>query len=927
MSERRIFIFGERISSRLRELESALVELIPAAGEGGSVVDTVLAMPAKGADTNPELVLITHLLNKRLNVPPSANGLIGIGLLHWIHLRRDNRELTAPLISVESATDLEGLARRLQTSQVGDDDALRAAAFVQFMLTTHGADSLVDFARQMSPDGSLDASALAAAGKSLPMIELEWQESLGSRERSEGIGHFVGWTIRLLRPYAPIVSLLLVGILIQISYAVMMPIWLHQLFDDGIERQSAYYIKLNIALLVGGFLITSAAGVLIDLCVSYLGPKALNDLRLRMFEKLQQLTSRHMNRVDSGDIVSSFSNDIFVVENAIVRAIPGILSKGLTLIGSCIVAFTLDWRLALATAVTLSLAFWAPRKIAQFSVKAAYVRKTEDAKMVSFIKESTMMKSVIRVFALGKRRRELFDERLQGLYKTSISQNIYSELTSRATNFGISAAQLTVIGLGAWLSLSGTVSAGIVVAFIGLLLSIGGAATGIAIMLPILIQATGGLQRIENLLSQPVDLPPPAEPKRLQSPLKTIEFRNVSFSYVGDQLNLDQVNLSFDTPCRIALVGPSGSGKSTALNLITRQYDVTEGAICLNGLDIRDIAEEDLRAIMSIVTQDTTLFHETIRENIRLGRLDATDEEIEEAARQAEVHDIIMALSDGYDTDVGEGGRRLSGGQRQRIALARALVRRPEMLLLDEATSALDMSAEAAVNETLARITQGRTVISVTHRLATCVEMDLVCVFNEGRLVEMGSHHELLAMDGLYADLWDKQSGISVSDDGDVVDITADRLRQIPLFADAPLEWIERLRTSLRVDSVPAGTTLLSEGEHRGRFYIIARGSVESLIRIADGSQKTMETLDIGDFFGEFAFLDGIPHPMTNRTRTPAVLLSLSHPELLRLFDENQEVQEQVMAVLDRRLDVKLEELIWSRIGDNMYRTSATESA
>ena len=915
MQKRRILLFGERITSRLQQLESTFIELVPAAGEGGSVVEAALALPGEGVETDPELLLVTHLLNERLGAPTSANGLIGIGLLHSIRLHQEGKGPSETLIPADEASGLDDLAERLRLTPVDPRDALRAAAFVRFVLATYGPDALVDFARLMVPGSSLDAAARSAWGKSLPMIELEWQESLGNVERREGLGHFFGWTFRLLRPYGHIVGLLLLGIAVQISYAVMMPIWLHQLFDHGIEQQNADQIKLNLALLIGGFLVTSAAGVAIDFSVSYLGPKALNDLRRRMFDKLQQLTARYMNRVDSGDIVSSFSNDIFVVENAIVRAIPGIFSKGLTLVGSCVVAFTLDWRMALATAVTLSFAFWIPRKIAQYSVKAAYVRKMEDAKMVGFIRESTLMKSVIRAFALGPRRRDLFDDRLKELYRTSVSQNVYSELTSRATNFGISAAQLIVIGLGAWLSLSGTVSAGVVVAFIGLLLSIGGSATGIAVMLPILIQATGGLQRIENLLSQPVDLPPPADPKPLPRPLRTIEFRKVSFSYLGDQLNLDQIDMRFEAPCRVALVGPSGSGKSTVLNLIARQYDVTEGAICLNGQDVRDIAEEDLRGIMSVVTQDTTLFHDTIGENIRLGRLDATDADIERAARQADIHDVIMTLPDGYHTNVGEGGRRLSGGQRQRIALARALVRDPEMLLLDETTSALDMTSEAAINETLSRVTRDRTVFSVTHRLSTCVDMDLICVFNDGRLVEMGAHDDLLAIGGLYAELWEKQSGISVSDDGARVAITAERLRQIPVFADAPLPWLERLRGHLRVDSVPAGTVLLNEGERAGRFYIIARGSVENLIRLADGSEKVMETLDIGDFFGEFAFLEDIPHPTRSRTRSPSVLLSLSHRELQQLFAENEAVQEQVMAVLDRRLDIKLEELIWSRLG------------
>src|SRR5690606_24790814 len=213
----------------------------------------------------------------------------------------------------------------------------------------------------------------------------------------------------------------------------------------------------------------------------------------------------------------------------------------------------------------------------------------------------------------------------------------------------------------------------------------------------------------------------------------------------------------------------------------------------LNDTDIRDIGNQSLRSLMAVVNQDTTLFEGSIAYNIRIGRMDASDEEVQRAAKAAEIHSFIVSLPDGYDTEVGEGGKLLSGGQRQRIVIARALLRNPQILLLDEATSALDAESEAAINETLTRVSADRTLISVTHRLAACPDMDFICVFRDGKLAETGTHEELLAKRGIYAGMWEKQADISIGSTGQEVDISVDGLRKIPLFSAAPAADLERI--------------------------------------------------------------------------------------------------------------------------------------
>jgi ATP-binding cassette subfamily B protein len=278
--------------------------------------------------------------------------------------------------------------------------------------------------------------------------------------------------------------------------------------------------------------------------------------------------------------------------------------------------------------------------------------------------------------------------------------------------------------------------------------------------IPVSIQSAAAVRHIQELLDEPIrggtDRPGAPELPRITN---DITFDRVSFKYEGtDTPVLDNLSLKLDVGKTIAIVGPSGSGKSTLLNLILRLYTADEGRVSIDGVDIRKVTRESLRKSMAVVFQENMLFNMSIRENIRLGKEGATDEEVEEAAKKAEIHRYIMGLPDRYDTQVGERGDTLSGGQRQRIAIARAIVRDPSVLLLDEATSALDQTTEAAINKTLLKLAKGRTMIFSTHRLTSVVEMDEIIVISGGKAIERGSHQELLAANGVYRRLWDDQS-------------------------------------------------------------------------------------------------------------------------------------------------------------------------
>jgi ATP-binding cassette, subfamily B, bacterial len=284
--------------------------------------------------------------------------------------------------------------------------------------------------------------------------------------------------------------------------------------------------------------------------------------------------------------------------------------------------------------------------------------------------------------------------------------------------------------------------------------------------MPQMIQAAGSVTRLEEILWEVPEVADAPDAVPLPGFTTDIRLNNVTFGYTPAVNNLKNVSITIKRGERVAFVGASGSGKSTILNLIMRFYDPQAGSVTMDGIDVRQVTQESLRSRMGVVFQDSFLFNLSIRQNLRLSRVDATDAEVEAAARAAEIHEAIMEMPQGYDTLVGERGGTLSGGQRQRLAIARALLNDPEILILDEPTSALDPAAEEAISATLERIGRSRTVLMVSHRLLTVRHLDRIVVLDHGWIIEEGRHDELLKKDGFYAKLWCKQGGFSTSADG-----------------------------------------------------------------------------------------------------------------------------------------------------------------
>jgi ATP-binding cassette subfamily B protein len=594
------------------------------------------------------------------------------------------------------------------------------------------------------------------------MRELETDEARVDLEQSSPI--LGAWQlIRSLAPYFQPYRLKMVGIglglALEIAFNAIFPLSLKFLIDGALIDRNRRMLVIILAALSGGVLVASAAGLARDYLYARVGSSALSNLRFVMFNHLQWLSMDFYARTRVGSILSRFSGDLAAVEIALAMALPWGVLPSLEVLLSTALLFLLDYRLALIAMLIWPVILIGPRYFAPRAVKASYQKRELESALLSAVQESVLAQPVIKAFSMEAPTLAMLSQRNSGLFNSAVRVGYLSSLVERSAGIGILMLNVLIMGVGAYRAFNGHLSVGTLVAFETVFLTLSYSLSYVTQYVPSLVQATSALGHIRRLLDQQpriVDAPDATPLPRLS---RELTFRNLTFSYTGAQLNLRDLNLRIRQGESVAFVGPSGSGKSTLLNLLLRFHDPSLGAIIIDGHDLRDVTQASLRSQIAVVFQENFLFNTSIRENIRMGAPHATDEEVEAAAAAAEIHDFIISLPQGYDTQAGERGGRLSGGQRQRIAIARAILRDPAILILDEATSALDPASEAAVNATLAQLARGRTVISITHRLSSIAAADQIFVLNHGRLVESGRHEELLAFDGVYSHMWWKQRG------------------------------------------------------------------------------------------------------------------------------------------------------------------------
>ncbi|MEM7111389.1 MAG: ABC transporter ATP-binding protein [Chloroflexota bacterium] len=563
----------------------------------------------------------------------------------------------------------------------------------------------------------------------------------------------------LLRPYWQQGLLIFLTVSLQLAFSLAVPLAMKVVFDRAVGEND-FGVLFNVFLfLIIGFVVFTVASLGQDSVGARLGITAVNNLRLKLLDHLHQLSPSFYNRIQSGDLISRFATDLTAIENAITRGLPRSLYNLLQMVVSLVLVFLIEWRLALLITIAAPIITRAPRRFGSRATDASFTRQTVEGKISSLVQENINGHKIVTAFGLASTMRSRFQAGLAELAEVGYRAHYLGALVGRLTDVGVQLLFLLILGVGGYLALLGFMTVGDLFAFLALLANVARGSRELVDLVPNLIQAAGSLQRVDEILAeqpQVVDAPA-ADP--LPPFSQAIQFKDVDFSYQADgQRSLKQLNLTIPKGQTSAFVGTSGSGKSTILNLLTRFYDPQTGTVTIDNHNLQQITQSSLHSQIGIVFQDAFLFNASIRDNIGYGQLGASEEAIETAARQAQIHDVILGFPDGYDTLVGEGGSNLSGGQRQRIALARALLRQPAILALDEATSALDLETEAAVNASLRELANnGCTILSVTHRLGATKDMGHIFVLEAGELVEAGSHKSLLQSGGKYAQLLSAQ--------------------------------------------------------------------------------------------------------------------------------------------------------------------------
>ncbi|MFP4228203.1 MAG: ABC transporter ATP-binding protein [Salinivenus sp.] len=537
------------------------------------------------------------------------------------------------------------------------------------------------------------------------------------------------------------------------AVTLVVPLGLRELVDAVFQEANRALLDWLALALIVLFVVRAVASFGGSYLLGWVGERVVADLRTRVYRHLHRQSLRFFSTHRTGDLTSRLTNDVGSVRSAVTDALSNLLTQSLSLLGSVVLMVVLNWRLSLiiflvVPAVT-GFAVYFGRKI------RALARRIQDrlADTTAVAEEALVAIRVVKAFARSDYEVARYTDAVEDLFGTARYRVLVSALFSAAVGLLFFGALVGIFWYGGLEVLAGRLTEGDLVAFIFYAFNIARSVGSLSQLYSTFNSAAGATERLFDLLDTEPDLQDAPDAIALPPVDGHLRFEDVTFSYDAGRPVLDDISLDVSAGETVALVGPSGAGKSTLVHLIPRFYDPQEGRITVDGHDLRTVTRQSLRAQIAAVSQDVQLFNTTIEDNIRYGRLDASDDAVRDAARAANAHDFIVSLPDGYDAEVGERGVKLSGGQRQRVAIARALLRDARILLLDEATSSLDSATEALVQDALDRLMQGRTTIIIAHRLSTVQAADRIVVLNDGRIVQRGTHAELMQEGGLYGRL------------------------------------------------------------------------------------------------------------------------------------------------------------------------------
>ncbi len=586
----------------------------------------------------------------------------------------------------------------------------------------------------------------------------------------------IGRVVRLFRPYRPEVAVVGVAILLSAGLGVVNPLLVRYVFDDALFVAGGPRLGLLtglVALMIVLPIISSGIGVYQTYVTNTVGQKVMRDLRSRLFEHLQTLSLRFFTATRTGEIQSRLANDVGGLQSVITDTASNIIANGVILISTLVAMVVLSWQLTLLSLVMLPLFVWLTGVVGRARRQVSGQTQTALAEMSAITEETLSVSGVLLAKVFGRQvdDTERYREQNERLAALQVRQQMIGRgfFAVVSTFFSITPALVYLVA-----GYAGHITPGTLVAFTTLQIRL---FMPIGTLLQTSTEVSSSLALFDRVFAY-LDLEPDIVDRpgarELPTPVRgAVRLDDVWFGYDGEdpaagastpptagrRWALRGVDLEISPGMLAAIVGPSGAGKTTISYLVPRLYDVSRGAVRLDGVDVRELRLSSLADTVGMVTQESYLFHATVRANLAYARPDATEAEVVAAARAAQIHDRIMEFADGYDTVVGERGYRLSGGEKQRLAIARVILKDPRVLILDEATSALDTANERLVQAALQPLMAGRTTIAIAHRLSTIRSADVIFAVRNGVVVEAGPHDELLARGGLYADLYEEQFG------------------------------------------------------------------------------------------------------------------------------------------------------------------------
>jgi ATP-binding cassette subfamily B protein len=570
----------------------------------------------------------------------------------------------------------------------------------------------------------------------------------------------------LFKPYRIRLTVVLSMIVFSAGLSMLQPFLLRGVLDEGLLKHE----QTTLAVLVAGMIAIAIASAVFSVWQTYLsnqvGQRVMHDLRAAVYSHLQRMSLAFFTRTRTGEIQSRISNDIGGLDSVVTTTATTIAQNATTVIAALAAMLILSWQLALLSLIFLPLFVWLTRRVGKVRRKITTQQQRQLADMSALVSESLSVSGIMlgKTMGRGKDLADRFEAESEGIADLEVRSRMAGRWVMSTIQMTFAIQPAIIYFLAGQSFIGSSLSIGTVVAF-----------TTLQTRLLFPIQSLLGVgadmesslalfDRIFEYLDLPVDITEAPDPVTLRPAevLGEVRLEDVSFRYAGpnpmkpdegSEWTLRDIDLVVPAGTRTAIVGETGSGKTTLGYLVARLYEPQTGRVTIDGIDIRDVSMTSLAQTVGVVSQETYLFHASVRENLRFARPDATDEEIEDAARAARIHDLISALPAGYDTVVGERGYRFSGGEKQRMAIARTVLRNPPVLVLDEATSALDTQTEYAVQAELERLVEGRTTITIAHRLSTVRDAEQIVVLDKGRIVERGTHFELLGLGGYYAAL------------------------------------------------------------------------------------------------------------------------------------------------------------------------------